>query len=85
MVTVDTRGADDAKAAAESVGKEITALGEGGRRHPANSTSRATPPSSPWCPRPGPSDAATEELVRTSAAVRRGIESDTGATMLVTA
>jgi RND superfamily putative drug exporter len=84
MVTVDTRGADDAKAAAESVGKEITALGEAAAVTPANFNEQGDTAVLTVVPKTGPSDAATEELVQDIRALSGGIESDTGATMLVT-
>ncbi len=54
MVTIDTRGADDAKAAADTVGKEITGLGEAAAVTPANFNEAGdTAPSSRSCPRRG--------------------------------
>ncbi len=84
MVTVDTRGADDAKAAAEAVGKEITGLGEAAAVTPANFNEQGDTALLTVVPKTGPSDAATEELVKDIRALSGDIESETGATMLVT-
>ncbi|MFI0040071.1 MMPL family transporter [Streptomyces mutabilis] len=84
MVTVDTRGADDAKAAAETVGKEITGLGEAAAVTPANFNEQGDTALLTVVPKTGPSDAATEELVKDIRSLSGDIESETGATMLVT-
>ncbi|KFG77324.1 MMPL family transporter [Streptomyces mutabilis] len=84
MVTVDTRGADDAKAAAETVGKEITGLGEAAAVTPANFNEQGDTALLTVVPKTGPSDAATEELVKDIRSLSGDIKSDTGATMLVT-
>ncbi|MFC0495877.1 MMPL family transporter [Streptomyces mutabilis] len=84
MVTVDTRGADDAKAAVETVGKEITGLGEAAAVTPANFNEQGDTALLTVVPKTGPSDAATEELVKDIRSLTGDIKSDTGATMLVT-
>ncbi|GGQ17235.1 membrane protein [Streptomyces griseomycini] len=84
MVTVDTRGADDPKAAAETVGKEITGLGEAAAVTPANFNEQGDTAVLTVVPRTGPSDAATEELVKDIRSLSGGIKAETGATVLVT-
>ncbi|GGR40831.1 MMPL family transporter [Streptomyces griseomycini] len=84
MVTVDTRGADDPKATAETVGKEITGLGEAAAVTPANFNEQGDTAVLTVVPRTGPSDAATEELVKDIRSLSGGIKAETGATVLVT-
>ncbi|MGW8064011.1 MMPL family transporter [Streptomyces ziwulingensis] len=84
MVTVDTRGADDAKAAADTVGEEITGLGEAAAVTPANFNEAGDTALLTVVPKTGPSEAATEALVKDIRALSGGIEAETGATMLVT-
>ncbi|ANB04532.1 hypothetical protein SAM40697_0570 [Streptomyces ambofaciens] len=84
MVTVDARDADDAKAAADTVGKEITSLGEAAAVTPANFNEAGDTAVLTVVPKTGPSEAATESLVKDIRALSGGIETETGATMLVT-
>lgn len=84
MVTVDARDADDAKAAADTVGKEITGLGEAAAVTPANFNEAGDTAVLTVVPKTGPSEAATESLVKDIRALSGGIETETGATMLVT-
>ncbi|MEU0227073.1 MMPL family transporter [Streptomyces sp. NPDC006284] len=84
MVTVDTRDADDAKAAADTVGKKITGLGEAAAVTPADFNEAGDTAVLTVVPKTGPSEAATESLVKDIRALSGGIETETGATMLVT-
>ncbi|MFF1273034.1 MMPL family transporter [Streptomyces marokkonensis] len=84
MVTVDTRSANDPEAAAEAVGKEITGLGEAAAVTPANFNEAGDTAVLTVVPRTGPSDAATESLVKDIRALSGDVEAETGATMLVT-
>ncbi|GAA5216630.1 MMPL family transporter [Streptomyces thinghirensis] len=84
MVTIDTRGADDAKAAADTVGKEITGLGEAAAVTPANFNEAGDTALLTVVPKTGPSEADTESLVKDIRSLSGDIEAETGATMLVT-
>ncbi|WP_149549432.1 MMPL family transporter [Streptomyces marokkonensis] len=84
MVTVDTRSANDPEAAAEAVGKEITGLGEAAAVTPANFNEAGDTAVLTVVPKTGPSDAATESLVKDIRALSGDVEAETGATMLVT-
>ncbi|MFD4260359.1 MMPL family transporter [Streptomyces sp. NPDC058534] len=84
MVTVDAREADDPKAAADSVGDRITGLDEAAAVTPANFNKQGDTAVLTVVPKTGPSDAATESLVRDIRSLSGDIRADTGATMLVT-
>ncbi|MBF8170710.1 MMPL family transporter [Streptomyces olivaceus] len=84
MVTVDARDADDPKAAADAVGERITGLGGAAAVTPAGFNEEGDTAVLTVVPETGPSDAATESLVHDIRSLAGGIETDTGATMLVT-
>ncbi|MFI1023597.1 MMPL family transporter [Streptomyces olivaceus] len=84
MVTVDARDADDPKAAADAVGERITGLGGAAAVTPAGFNEEGDTAVLTVVPETGPSDAATESLVHDIRSLADGIETDTGATMLVT-
>ncbi|WP_119293489.1 MMPL family transporter [Streptomyces sp. YIM 130001] len=84
MITVDAQGADNAQGAADAVGKAITDLGEAAAVTPATFNEAKDTATLTVVPKSGPSDAATEDLVKSIRSLADGIESDTGAEMLVT-
>ncbi|MGQ4444964.1 MMPL family transporter, partial [Streptomyces violaceoruber] len=84
MVTLDARGADDPKAAADTVGEKITGLGEAAAVTPANFNEEGDTAVLTVMPKTGPSDVATESLVHDIRSLSGDIRADTGATMLVT-
>ncbi|MFF1278258.1 MMPL family transporter [Streptomyces marokkonensis] len=84
LVTVDARGVDDPKAAADAVGKKITGLGKAEAVTPADFNKAGDTAILTVVPRTGPSDAATESLVHDIRSLSSDIEADTGASMLVT-
>ncbi len=84
MVTVDASGADNPKAAADTVRDEISGLGEAEAVTPANFNDKGDIAVLTVVPKTGPSDSATESLVHDIRSLSGGIRADTGATMLVT-
>ncbi|MCX4911777.1 MMPL family transporter [Streptomyces sp. NBC_00878] len=83
-VTADTKGVKDPKGAAEQVVGEITDLGKAAAVTPATFNEAGDTAVLTVVPKTGPSDHATEELVKSIRSLSGDIRADTGATMLVT-
>lgn len=83
-VVVDAKGVADPKAAAEEVGKKITDQGGAAAVIPAVFNKAGDTATMTVVPKTGPSDPATETLVRDLRDLAGDMKAETGATVLVT-
>ncbi|WP_156722014.1 MMPL family transporter [Streptomyces apocyni] len=87
MLTVDqgdAGGSGDIKASAAAVDKAVTGLGEAAAVTPARFNDAGDTAIMTVMPKTGPSDRATEDLVKSIRDLSDGIHADTGAELLVT-
>ncbi|MGW3284621.1 MMPL family transporter [Streptomyces sp. NPDC001002] len=83
-ITVDTEGVKDGRDAAKQVVREISTLEQAAAVTPATFNEAGDTAVLTVVPRTGPSDHATEELVKSIRSLSGDIKADTGATVLVT-
>ncbi|WP_415948804.1 MMPL family transporter [Streptomyces sp. KLOTTS4A1] len=83
-VVVDAKGIDDPQAAADAVNKKITEQGEAAAVTPPTFNKAGDTATMMVMPKTGPSDPATETLVRDLRGLAGDLKGETGATVLVT-